>query len=321
MSAWLDAILESCSARDLGHVAEALERRYDDLTDPVSLLSKRMLQRLRLVAHGPRGALLFVERHDPRHVIVALHHALPPLMWLPAGRTIEEVRGVVDAHHRDPEPILSLPRTHRGLVMIHGLERELVVRIVHQHPLLSSRFWGARYDEDPWLDAPPNSPPDAFMEQRAGAAWSLGCRSVLSGSSFVVQDHDGLFVLALRYASAGHGELLSALSAHAGVALPEDLPLDVASLLLEFGVLGPRELVSMLAGPDTRELALYALGAVKADDLTLVEDLRPWSAHASAQVRRTVADVCVRHGLEPLLIQMAAREKDRELRDALWSRL
>lgn len=321
MSGWLDAILESFPGRDLDALTESLELRYADPTDPASVLSKRMLQRLRLIARGPGSSLLFVERDAPQHVIVALHHALPPLMWLPAGRTSDTIRELVERHQAERAPILSLPRTHRGLIMIHGLERELLVRIMHQHPLLSTHFWGARHDEDPWIEAPASTPLDEFLEQRDGAAWSLGCRTTLSRSSFVVQDHDGLFVVALRYAPAGHDALLGALGAHMGAALPEDLPLDVAALLLEFGVLGAKELVPMISGASTRELALYALGAIKADDLTLVEDLRPWAMHASVEVRRTVADVCARHGLEPLLVQMAAREKDPELRDALWSRL
>lgn len=339
--------LEWLDAEEREELEERLHERYAgdgyalvSLTQPALMLCRLMLSRLVPVARGPRLAgrlevadrrpLLFVERDQPGHLLVALGEEMPPLMWFPGGQTPETLDEALSVYTQPWGPVLELESERRGFVgteELLGRDFEGVATHLSSSPFVESFFWGSAYDEDPWPEevgaedvrelAQVGS---EYMAQREGVPVSLTCRAVASGASVTIEDREGIFVATARWRPAGHGAILGALNEQFGAHMPTDWPLDLAAAMLGLFFSDEAWITKEAAkAPTSDDLVanLYVLGCVVADELAVVDVMRPWASHTDASVRAAAVDVTLRLGIEALAMERLDEEKDESLR-AEW---
>ena len=308
-----------------------------------------MLTRLRPVgevALGPtrpslirQKALLFIEQNDPQHLLVALHEEVPPLLWFPAGQTfaaLEEALSVYALDTASPD-VRRFRRRSRGFLGTEGIlemDRETLIGHLSMHPLGESLFWGSEHDIDPWPETIETEDlslfadgADVHMAQRDGAVWSLSFRAIASRAVITIEDHEGIFVVQVRYDPAPHSAQLRAFGAQFQLSWPDDLPLDVATLLVGLFYEDRDKLERLLTerpyelDPSGFIFNLYAYASVRWGDLGVLELLESLSDHRELEVRTAVADIAIRHGYDYLLAVMVSRERNHALRDELLERL
>lgn len=312
-------------------------------------LSGAMLTRLRPVGHvtlGPtrpslieQKALLFIERSDPQHLLVALHEEVPPLLWFPAGQTLASLEAALSVYTvEEAAPEASdFRRRARGFIGTEGIlemDREELVSHLSMNPLGESLFWGSAHDEDPWPERIESDDlsqfadgAELYMAQRDGAVWSLSFRAIASRSVITLEDHDGIFVVQVRYEPAPHDVQLRAFGAQFQLSWPSDLPLDVATMLIGLFYEDRTKLERLLTeqsfdiDPSGFIFNMYAYASVRWGDLGMLELLEGLSEHRELEVRTAVADIAIRHGYDYLLAMMAAKERNHALRDELLERL
>ena len=338
---------EACAAR--------MTKKYEGsppfvpLTSAARGLSQALLERMRPVGEvglGPmrpsvveQRALLFIEHNDPQHLLVALHEEVPPLLWFPAGQTLESLAaGLVP--YRKPRAAPNMFAMHgmeRGFLGTEGIlemSREELLAHLSTHPLGESLFWGSVHDADPWPEHIGIEDVSLFAEeaasymaQREGAVWSLSFRSLASRAVLTLEDHQGFFVLQVRYDPAPHKALIQAFNGQFGLHWPADLPLDVATLLIGLFFEDEGRLQTLLLDrpfeddPSGFVFNLYAYASTRWGDLGLLSTLWGLSTHRELEVRTVVADIAIRHGYDALLAVMAEQETHDALRRELSERI
>ena len=120
---------------------------------------------------------------------------------------------------------------------------------------------------------------------------------------------------------------LRAFGAQFQLSWPDDLPLDVATLLVGLFYEDRDKLERLLTerpyelDPSGFIFNLYAYASVRWGDLGVLELLESLSDHRELEVRTAVADIAIRHGYDYLLAVMVSRERNHALRDELLERL
>lgn len=311
-------------------------------------LARVMLDRLTPIARAPlgparpsvveRSALLFIEPNEPQHLVAAVHEAIPPFLWFPAGQTLAQLDEALAPYRHPANPsALEAPGRARAFVGTPGIldmDRKGMLDHFSMTPLAESLFWGSAHPQDPWPeDIATEDLPEfvegagEYMAQREGATWSMSFRSIASRAVITLEDHDGLFAAQVRYWPGGHEPLIGALREQFQMSWPQDLPVDVAALFVGLHFEDRARLTELVAarqpaeGLDRLIFDLYALSVIGHGDLSVVEVLRPFAEHDALQVRTAIADIAIRRGYDFLLARMAAREPDDGLRAQLLERL
>lgn len=339
-------------------IAARLHERYAGrgpvfvpLTDATRQLSRAMLARLVPVAEVACGrarpsvvertALLLVEREDPRHLIVAVHEEIPPFLWFPAGQDLASLEAALAPYRGPSAPReFDMARRARGFIGTEGIlemDRDALLDHLSMSPLAESLFWGSAHEHDPWPEDISQQDLARFahgarahMAQREGAVWSMSFRAIASRAVVTLEDHGGMFALQVRYDPAGHSALLGALAEQFQMSWPDDLPVDVAALLIGLYFEDSPKLIALIeqaldagveADVDALVFNLYALSCVRHGDVTFLELLDICSRHPHVEVRTAVADIAIRRGFDGVLAILAARERDAALRQQLLERL
>ncbi len=289
----------------------------------------------------PHLATVLIEKNAPEHVIICVHEELPPLLWFPAGQTLESVSSQMTPYTgQDPAPAaVDMPMMHRGFIGTPGIlemSRDELLAHWSTSPLAESLFWGSAHLTDPWpsqisaAELPELSEQAAhFLAQHPDAPWGVSFRAIASRSILGFEDHDGLLTLQFHYTPAGHAPLIAALNAQFGYQWPLDLPVDVCALLIGLHYEESDQIMEFIdessgVAGDADELIfnLYALASVMHGDLSFVETLRPLLSHPSQEVREAIADIALRHNLDFLLLWMLEREPETSpLHHAILQRL
>lgn len=349
--------VELFDAQERAELAEELHELYQaggstfvPLNELAQNLSSLMLSRLEpvgRVALGPtrpdvveNSGLLFVEANDPSHVLVALHKDVPPFLWFPAGKTAVEFDAAIAPYCRElaaPDE-LAMPRVVRAFIGTPGIlemGREELMNHLSMNPIGESLFWGSEHSADPWPETIDRQDLAILghearerMAQRDGVAWSMSFRSIASRAVITLEDHDGFYVIQVRYNPGSHHALLSALSEQFGLSWPADFPADVAAMLIGFYFEDAARLEQLYqehikSGQDDEAMFdLYALAAVCSTDVIWAHSLPGRVKSASLELQRSIADIALRRGYDFVAMRLLQDpEVDAALKNELLDRL
>ena len=320
---------------EASEIAQAMTSRYAGrgpafvpLQPEIVKLCRMLVERLRPVATIPAGprrpdvvdhrATIFLEINSPRHMIVCVHHELPPLLWFPAGDSAAQLAEKMAPYMLTttaPETVHFSAR-RRGFIGTPGIlemSRDDLFAHWSTSPLAESLFWGSAFENDPWPEhisqkelASLSEKAAMFLSQHPDGPWGVSFRAIASRAIVSFEDHDGLWTLSLHYEPAAHQELIQALNAQFQQQWPLDLPVDLCAVLIGFHFEEATQLEALIleannARPvDLSELIfnLYAYACVTRHDLSGVRVLRPFLTHFEPDVREAVLDIALRHGLD-----------------------
>lgn len=327
-----DKIAEEMNTRYLGRGPA-----FVPLQPQIVKLCHMLVGRLRAVATIPttarrpdvvdHQATVFIEITDPKHMIVCVHHELPPLLWFPAGDTASQLREQMAPYATESSApdVVHFPLHRRGFIGTPGIlemSRDELFAHWSTSPLAESLFWGSAFEKDPWPakiteEEIPGLAEQAayYLTQHQDGPWGISFRAIASRSVLCFEDMDGLWTLELHYEPAAHHDLIQALNAQFSQQWPLDLPVDVCALLIgmhfEEGdqILEFIQESSMVKGQE-EELVfnLYAYASVMRNDLSAVETLRPFLSHFEPDVREAVVDIALRNNLDFMLLWFLAVE-------------
>ncbi len=328
----------------------ALVRRYEGdgpasvpLSEQPLALALRLLEWMQPVGLGPEAPMrvaggtwrpmLFVQRGRPMHILIALHEALPPFLWFPAGQDLASVqRALGEAIAHEATPALELPRVARGFMgteELLGCDMEALQGHLTMSPFTDGLFWGGAHQHDPWpaqIDAASawDERAQDMMQQRQGAAPALHVRTLISRSVLRVEDHEGLYIAQVRYAPADRHQQVEALNAQFGSSFPLDLPLDVVAAMLGFYFEGPDALTRLVQqAEDAEDLTFYLhiLSRTLAGDGHLSVALRRLLSEDAPAARQAAREVAHTAGVDPVAWATLDDEPEEETRALLWERL
>lgn len=323
---------------EASEIAQAMTSRYAGrgpafvpLQPEIVKLCRVLVERLRPVATIPAGprrpdvvthrATIFIEINSPRHMIVCVHHELPPLLWFPAGDRaplLEAKMAPYTLHTSAPETV-HFSAHRRGFIGTPGIlemSRDDLFAHWSTSPLAESLFWGSAFEKDPWPERisqeelPELSEKAAmYLSQHPDGPWGVSFRAIASRAIVSFEDHDGLWTLSLYYEPASHHDLIQALNAQFQQQWPLDLPVDLCAVLIGFHFEEAAQLEALIVEAnatqplDIEELIfdLYAYASVMRHDLSGVRVLRPFLSHFEPEVREAVLDIALRHNLDFML--------------------
>ncbi|WP_329521980.1 hypothetical protein [Spirillospora sp. NBC_01491] len=281
-------------------------------------------------------AAWFVDTREPDGLLLAPSASYPTFLWIPAGTTVDGMRGALGGLFPTPRPTrVTLPKTARGFLgyahqigvpnvydgtfgPIDGLELD---RYYTMNTFTEVQSWGSAILDDPSPDEA-LSPLQAMArfrecrEQSPGVP-SMTWRTSASGSYVSIEAHMGrIFVAEARYRPNPNPEVIERMNAEFGSAFPTDLPVDVVGALIgfDFQTLEVWE----------RELAVeedpgHVLGkmeiavALAHGDLDAAERLRPHFAHRDPGVRAPLMTFALNYNLEFLLEELLLTEPDEQM--------
>lgn len=316
------------------------------LSDLAMSLCERLLDTMEPLGLGPAHSgriedielrpWIWVSRSNPQQLLLALHEQLPPFLWFAAGQDLFSIKDALEADiAQETPPALELERHARAFIgtedMIGLADLEAFSAHLSANPFVEPLLWGSAHAQDPWPEQITDEelfaladPTSDKMAQDPLAIQSLSARTSLSRSVITIEDHQGVFVVQVRYEPAQHQDQILALNAQFGAHYPADMPLDVVAALLGFYFEDAKVLLSFIAESfDPDEIALYAhiLSCVQHGELSLVEALRPLLTHRDEQVRLIAAEIAIRQRFTPLILGRLFNEPDEQLREHLLERL
>ncbi|WP_433185962.1 hypothetical protein [Actinoallomurus sp. CA-150999] len=301
------------------------------------------------VASGPQYAGMnglegeaawYVDMRRPERLLLAPSSSYPPFLWIPAGDTVDGMRGALGGLFPSPKPTrVTLPKTARGFmgyagqigvpnvysgefVPIDGLELD---RYYTMNTFTELSSWGSAIIDDPYPDefVPPIQMMAAardFKKQSPGVP-AMTWRTAASGSYLSIEAHQGrLFVAEARYRPSPNPQVIEEMNAEFGSTFPTDLPVDVVGALIGFDF-RPLDLWE-------RELAVeeepgHILGkmeiavALAHGDLDAVDRLRPYFRHDAPGVRAALMNFALAYNLDSLLEELVLTETEEEIAEQL----
>lgn len=313
------------------------------LTEPLLDAARERLGRAVPIGRGPvrasrtgdvtHEALWLFDPDRPEQLFLALEALTPPLLWVPAGATAEELSAALAPYFPDHLPSrLELSSVARGFAgtetMLEATHEELENHFTMTRAL-DFLSWGSDYDDDPWPPELPGRVPRLaliaklreLMAQRPTRVRSTSYRSFWSRSVVSLERHgDGWFVMQARYRPCRSAEVLRPLNEHLGADFPEDMPVDVVAALLGTSFVTARALERALEDPAMAASApfhLLALGAVRHSDLRMAEVLRRYARSESTGLRRVSVILADWLRYDLLLHELCAVETEPRLRAEL----
>ena len=303
------------------------------LDEDTLALASGMMTRLKPLAKIPLGAhrlqgatpwaMLWGQRQEAERVLLTTHPFALPLLAIPTAPTLDQIQANLAPYRAtDLSPVHTRQvRGFLGTEGILGVGAKDLIAIFSTNPAAEALFWGSLHLEDPWPESIGSAELGAlsdqtqgFMAQHPDRVWSMSFRSALSRSVLRLEDHDGVIILQVDYppATAASWPVVEAMASRSGTRWPPDLPLDVVALVMGLFFETAQAIRALLeTHPDRPQeeltLDLYALAALKAYDLTLAQDLKPWvlqSEHEDLQV--SAADIALRHNLHGFLLWILA---------------
>lgn len=316
------------------------------LSEQALALAERLLEAMTPIGLGPAypsriegisyRPWLWVSRNNPQQILLALHEFMPPFLWFATGQDQAALYTTLERDiAQETSPTLEFERTARAFLGTEDLIGAPDLSELQTHlsinPFIEPLFWGSAHAQDPW----PEEIPTEALEDLGGTSHdqlrqaplsvpTLSARTIISRSVISVEEHEGVFVVQVRYEPASHQEQIQALNAQFGSHYPHDLPLDVVAALLGFYFEDAQALLAFITeAQDAEEIGLYMhiLACVRHGEVGLAEVLRPWLEHRDEQARMIAAEIALRQGFRPLVQGRQFSEPDDELRDYLIERL
>ena len=315
---WLPRLAVDPAAAELGLVwlseeqgleqVQRIAKTYDGEGSPLVPLPEQMLATARnmledkiVVAIGPKmpmrvsedaiESLLIIDRSRPDELLIALSRDYPPFLWIPGGTTLSSIRAARSGYFPKEDPPRG--RLHRIARYFVGNERMLDTDIhgIENHyvasPFTAELSWGSASSDDPWPTRIVGAGPvGSFMQDVLGnskqdddSVYTTSFRLQHSRGILTIEDHDGLFVLEIRYLPSPHREVVVGVNRRFELAFPSDMPVDGVAALLGLSLQTEAALKDSLADHEFAEdhdLVLHALAALKSGDISVGTDFTPF---------------------------------------------
>lgn len=200
-----------------GLVPELVERCRERLAQAVPLA------RLAEAVASPDGeaTILLWDRARPEKLWVSLGEAGAPVLWLPAGTSVDSVAGALAPYH--------------GVRPVEERDEAVELRaIVGMRSELRAAAWPLeeRFLRSPWLRGPLATAEPALVP-------TLWFRAIRSQSLLALEAHDDRVALTLRYVPTGQPEVARAVGiGGAQAAALTELPVELLGALLEVAARG-----------------------------------------------------------------------------------